>query len=242
MVAHWLDFSDLDSPSDPYAEYAIDTASFILWSLSGRKYTGVRTTTEQYVCPEYDTPTGCYWENERVFVNAAGGFNGFVVPSHLVQTHQSYGTRFRLRRQPVRKIHEISIGGQILPSGSYYIRNRAEAVIEPAQCGGLCDGPLVTYTYGVPPPSAGKLAAIELANELILDYNGDGACNLPSRISDIQRQGISIQIYDPQEFLDKGRLGLFKVDLFLASVNPGRALKPARVVSPDMPRGYHRSY
>lgn len=238
MVQPWVELDELDNPSDPYAELAIDSATYILWALSGRKYGGVNTTTEQYVCPQYDLPVGCSWETNEHFYTI-NGYNGYVVPPHLVTGSQKYGTRFRLRNRPVRKIHSVSIDGQELPSGSYYIRNTSELVISYSYCSSLCDGPEVTYTYGVRPPSLGRLAAIEMANEYVKYFNNE-ECSLPERVTSVQRKGISIEMYDPADFLDKGRIGLQLADTFIATTNPGRALKPAKVFSPDLPRGYSK--
>jgi hypothetical protein len=54
----------------------------------------------------------------------------------------------------------------------------------------------------------------------------------------VTRQGVSFQMFDPQMFINQGRTGIYEVDVFIASVNPGRASKRARVFSPDQPRGY----
>ena len=237
MVQPWLEPADLDNPSDPYAEYAINAATYILWGLSGRKYHGVSHITEQYVCPEYDVPLGCSWEDSGSFLNQYG-FSSYLVPSYIDIHHQDFGTRFRLRQQPVRKIDTISVGGVVLPSASYVLRNGADVMIQSGSCSSLCEGPIVTYTYGVPPPDAGKLAAIELANELIKGYNNDGDCALPKNTTNITRQNLTITVFDPESFLDKGRLGIYSADLFIAVSNPGRAKKPAKVFSPDYPTGY----
>lgn len=238
MVQPWLERSDLDSPSDPFAEYAINSATWILWGLSGRKYNGVSEITEQYVCRDYDLPLGCAPLDKTRFQNAAG-FYGYFVPPQLYGTQAGYGIRFKLRQQPVRKISAVHIGEVLLPSSSYYIRNSSELVISGNYCSSLCDGPLVTYKYGVHPPDSGKLAAIDLANELIKAYNG-ADCDLPDNVTSVTRQGVSFEIFDPNMFLESGQLGLRSADLFLAVSNPGKAKKPAKVFSPDDPIGYTR--
>lgn len=232
MVQPWLEPKDLDNPSDPKAYLAIDSATYILWALSGRKYHGVSEVTEQYVCPDFDLPVGCSWETSRRFL-APQGHYGYVYDRHV----GGMPTRIRLRQQPVRKIVRVEIGGTEIPSANYQIRNSAEIVLAATSC----SNPTITYKYGAPPPVLGKMAAIELANEMLKAYNNDGSCELPKRVSSIQRQGMSIEVYDPAEFLDRGRIGLTLSDFFVASVNPGRAHKPAKVFSPDMPRGYTTS-
>lgn len=229
----WIDLSDLENPSDPYAEYAAYAATHILWRLSGRKYNGVSTITEQYVCPSNDIPANCSWTDYGTF-RTPTGMMGYVPPAI---NQQGLNTRFRLRQQPVRKILSLSVAGSVIPSANYSLRNGSDLVIHGATGLSLCDNPEVTYKYGVRPPSDGVLAAIDLANELTKAYNGL-PCNLPSNVVSVQKQGVNIEMFDPADFLDKGRIGLYSVDLFLAAANPGRAKKPARVFSPDRPRGY----
>lgn len=235
MPGLWFDLAELDNPSDPYAEYAAYAASYLLWGLTGRKYHGVSTITERYVCPEYDIPANCSWVGHRTFRTADGVF-GYVPDGGI--NHQSLHTRIRLRQQPVRKIVSLTVNGEAIPSANFYLRNGSDLVMDNGSCNfTLCDAPEVTYIYGVAPPSLGKLAAIDLAEEFIKNYNGE-PCSLPSNVTSIQRQNISIEMFDPQDFLDKGRIGLYSVDLFIAWANPSKAKKPAKVFSPDKPRGY----
>lgn len=237
MPQPWITVGDLDNPSDPYAEYAIYSATYILWGLSGRKYHGVADITEAYVCPEYDLPANCSWVGHDTF-RTPRGYQGYVIRDRI--NHQQSPSRIRLRQQPVRKINSVSLAGSAIPSSSYYLRNGSDLVISTDGCGwSLCDSLEVSYTYGVAPPSAGKLAAIDLANELVKAYNGLD-CNLPQNVVNIQRQGISIEMFDPQNFLESGRIGLYSVDLFIAVSNPSKAKKPAKVFSPDKPRGFTR--
>jgi hypothetical protein len=41
-------------------------------------------------------------------------------------------------------------------------------------------------------------------------------------------------MFDPQDFLDKGGVGIISVDLWLKSVNPGARTQPATVWSPEL--------
>lgn len=234
MPRLWINLSDLDNPSDPYAEYAAYSATYLLWGLSGRKYSGVGEITEQYICPEYDIPANCSWVGHNTFTSHLG-YYGYVVDQI---NHQALHSRFRLRQQPVRKIVSVSVGGSAIASANYSLRNGSDLVINTGSCSfSLCDAPTVTYKYGVAPPSLGKLAAIDMANQLVKGWNGE-ACDLPDNVVSIQRQGVSIEMFDPAEFLDRGRIGLYRADLFIAWANPGKAKMPSKIFSPDKPRGY----
>jgi hypothetical protein len=60
-------------------------------------------------------------------------------------------------------------------------------------------------------------------------------CSLPTRVSNVTRQGVSFTILDPFDFLTNGRTGLYTVDLFLSTYNPNGLRRPSRAWSPDLP-------
>jgi hypothetical protein len=95
----------------------------------------------------------------------------------------------------------------------------------------------VTYRFGTRPPALGRLAAKALADQYLLAYTGSDECMLPQRVTQVTRQGMSWTLLDPQDFLNKGRTGLYQVDLFLITVNPDGAKLRSRVFSPDLHRG-----
>lgn len=47
----WITVPELgpDWETSEYAEQAVQSASYVMWALSGRKYSGVTTVTERYV-------------------------------------------------------------------------------------------------------------------------------------------------------------------------------------------------
>lgn len=80
----------------------------------------------------------------------------------------------------------------------------------------------LTFTYGHPVPPAGRLAVGVLAGELLKMCSGEN-CDLPMTVQSVTRTGITYQMLDPGLFLDKGRTGIYLVDLFLLAVNPNRS-------------------
>jgi hypothetical protein len=124
--------------------------------------------------------------------------------------------------------------GEIISPDMYYVAEHTSIVAykgTPWPPGNL----EVTYTYGTPPPAAGRLAAKILATEFINYWDGND-CALPDRVTSITRQGVSYTILDNQDFLENMRTGIYAVDLFLKTSNPTGALAPSRVFSPDIPR------
>lgn len=100
----------------------------------------------------------------------------------------------------------------------------------------------VSYEYGQPPPEGGKQSAIVLASELLLARTSSATCRLPDRVQSITRQGVSIAILDPFDFLDHGRTGVIEIDSWLAAVNPAKARSRPMVWSPDVDRTRTRSH
>lgn len=225
MAKLWLTASDTIDPGGVYTQSAIETASEILFKLSGEKYPGISTVTDCYTSEVYTSVT-------TTPVLIAG--NVYNIPN------LDAGVRnLRLRHSPVNSIQEVRFDGILLDSSEYELRNKAY-IVKKNKTPWIMDSVhdlCVTYSYGTPPPSAGKKAAIRLANELILADKGSSQCALPERITSVSRQGVSYTVLDPQSFLENGRVGIYEVDLFLSAFNPSKAKKKARVFSVDRPRG-----
>jgi hypothetical protein len=240
MANLWVTPEELeDVASSPYAYEACKTASFILWALSGRKYTGVRTITETYECPCRSLPATSrsgvlgsfqaypYLREGEVFNSLSGtcSCSGTVGGRH---------TRLRLRGRPVRSVSKVVSGGVVLDSDKYQVINSSVLQAAPGGSLDVC-GLEVTYTYGVDVPVSGRRAARYLASEFAKGWGGD-ECDLPERVKSVSRQNVDYTFMDDQAFLDDMRTGIYSVDLFLKAVNPDNARKPARVFSPDLPR------
>lgn len=93
----------------------------------------------------------------------------------------------------------------------------------------------IVYVTEADVPEMGARAAAELACELAKACTpAAGECRLPKRVTNLIRQGVSMTLLDPQDFLDRGRTGLYFPDLFLAAVNPEGLRGRPRVISPDI--------
>lgn len=95
----------------------------------------------------------------------------------------------------------------------------------------------VTYRMGSTVTRAARAAMLDYAHELWLAMLGSDECSLPQRTTSVTREGLGIEMLTPQDYLDKGRTGLERVDAWLSQVNPKRALRPAGVYTPDSPPG-----
>lgn len=91
----------------------------------------------------------------------------------------------------------------------------------------------VSYLFGTPPPPGGRVAASVLACQIALNRCGGDGCVLPQRLQSITREGVSMTFADPMDFLTRGEVGIYEVDLWLNSVNPKKIMRRASVYRAD---------
>lgn len=242
MVALWIQPSDLgDYSNTQYAEEAAKAASYLLWAMSGRKYSGVTTVTERYTCVIRRNRVGLSAKNTDAVL-----FNGQVydIPRDDFEEYSvlsvdgiSPESRIKLRGGPVTKIHAIrNRNGLVIEPGSYYLVEHSTVQISAGVPWTPCNTE-ITYSYGNEPPVLGKMAARTLAIEFAKLWSGDDDCALPQRVTSVSRQGVSYTIFDNQEFIEELKTGLYAIDLFLKTVNPDKARNKSKVFSVDAPRG-----
>lgn len=148
---------------------------------------------------------------------------------------------------PIVEIGEVVIGGVALPDTAYIVdtyrrlcrvdgenwptNNNYSDVSTPG-----VDGWFITYTQGRAVPPGGVLAASILACQIAKNQCGATDCVLPQRLKEITREGVDMAFADPLEFIGKGEVGIYEVDLWLHSVNPRRLQRRARVYRADESR------
>jgi hypothetical protein len=247
LDALWVKPSDIDAsldletidPEDTEAlmDYeaalaACEFASQTLWALSGRKF-HTASVTERYVVdrswigssvlplrglPVYDSQWGVW----------------------VIDPQDWNGRKIKLTGTPVNSVAAITSlqdNSPLLPS-EYTIFNRSILVLENPNARGI----EISYSYGQAPPTAGKMAAKQLATQFFYLWSGrEEMCALPERVTQVSREQVSWTILDNQSFLDELKTGIYAVDLFLRSVNPDKARAKAKVFSVDVPRGRRRS-
>jgi hypothetical protein len=240
----WVTVEELGAYGEStYAYDACKTASYLLWGMSGRKYSGTTTVTEKYIS-SYDPylRMGASAKNyQPVLVDGhvenvrSDGFGRFGEHDFMGDGTSST-SRLRLRGRKVIKIHNMRDQfGKIISPSKYYLSEHSTIIATPG-ANWSSSNVEVTYTYGTPPPTAGKAAARILATELVKLYEGDDTCALPQRVTSVSRQGVSYTLLDSQDFIDELRTGIYAIDLFLKTSNPDRARARARVFSPDVPK------
>ncbi len=240
----WVTTDELGEYSESdYAYDAVKTASYIMWGLSGRKFTGTTTVTERYVSmyDPYLRANGSRLSYSPTLID--GRVENIPTGNQARYSHHDFlgdGTssyqRVRLRGRKVIQIHNLRDGkGGIIDPNTYYLADHSTIYGTP-NASWTSANVEVTYTYGSPPPQAGRSAARILATELVKLYENDDTCALPQRVTSVVRQGVSYTVLDNQDFIDELKTGIYAVDLFLRVANPDRARARARVFSPDVAR------
>lgn len=230
---NWITVEDTVEPEHPYAPIAVSMASSILFNLTGEKFQGVHTVTEYYSKDvDFDGTYRPALIGGEMYNLPASSRAGTV-------TRASLGDRnLYLRHTPIRSVQSVTIDGRTLAPEEYSIRNRAYLV----RSGNtrwnfdLNSEIIVEYSYGAPPPPAGVAAAIRLANELIFAEMGDDRCALPTSVTSVDRQNVSITVTDPQQFLNDGKVGIYSVDLFIKTYNPSGSRKKTKLAIAGRPR------
>lgn len=244
MTNLWVNIEDLgDYAESDYAYEAVKTSSYLLWAMSGRKFSGITTVTERYVSAFYPYfltggASPRYWPvliNGSVSNIPVGG-NNRIYGNDYLGDGTSSRSRVRLRGRKVIEIHAVrDIDGNLIDPKNYYLADHSILYGTPGSNWNPSNVE-IAYSYGSPPPTMGKAAARILAIELVKLYEGDDTCALPQRVTSVTRQGVSYTILDNQSFIDELKTGIYAVDLFLKTANPDKARARSRVFSPDVPR------
>jgi hypothetical protein len=240
-TALWVQPEELgDYANTEFAQEACETASYLLWTMSGRKFSGETTVTERYTCTLRDNRLGSSSKTTSAILFGGDVYNipsgDYEDYSELTADGMSPDSRIKLRGRPVTRVHTIrNKTGLILDPSQYYLVDHSTIHIVAGTPWTPCNTE-ITYSYGSLPPMAGRMAARILALEFAKLWAGDDDCALPQRITSVSRQGVSYTILDQQDFIQELRTGLYAVDLFIKSVNPDGARAKAKVFSPDTPR------
>lgn len=237
-----------DSTLDPYIERGLVIASDVLFRLSGQQFPGVCEGTIRPCCKPSSGALATIdplmlvrylpatWTPAWGFCSCAGSDRCGLGGSREV----------KLPNAPVNEVSEVKVDGDILDPADYFVDDefrlvRRDGVWPCCQRNDLDDTEVgtwsVTYSWGTPPPPAGVLAAAVLGCEIAMACDPEtpeDKCRLPRRVTSIIRQGITI-VMAPSDFLDPrtGKVGIYEVDLFVATYNPAHLQEGGVVLSPD---------
>jgi hypothetical protein len=227
--------------TDPELQGYLTRASELLWMLSGRRWYGGGCEESATLRSHPPMPGQGTWPYHKSWPSCACWNFGTWLDGRLYPApnwdgnHITSPIAVRLPRSPVTGIVSVEIDGD--PFVGYHLLRTGWLERTDGQGWRMCDeSTVITYTFGEPPPAGGRDSAVELGVEMALSALGSDDCRLPERTISVTRQGVSMTIMDPQEFLEKGYTGLPGVDLWLSAVNGGENRpQAAGVWSPDIP-------
>jgi hypothetical protein len=217
--------TDLTHVSETDRAYAITLASQVLFELTGRRWPGLCTTTNERPCGRH--VVGCC---DCPHLSAIRLSNGPVDASSIV----------------------VTADGEVVPTDEYaLIRGRMViGLTDPLTgirrvwpCCQRLDLPLTeegtlafTYQWGNLPPEGSVLPATFLARDYALACASGGqcsSCSIPEDVQNLVRQGMSMAIPDPKVLLSDGFTGVGITDAWLASLRFGAKARRATASRPS---------
>ena len=243
-----VDLTACDCPDDAPAAVvstSITVASELLYALTGRQYPGTCSETLR-PCSNSGDPYGFtpwLWTYPWTPVRMGGQWLNLGPCGCHMRTCGCGGyPSVNLGRSDVQSVTEVKIDGSVLAGTAYRLDSQqyltridgdtwpcCQDLTEPTTEVGTWS---VSITYGDPVPEALKRAAAVLASEFIKDCIG-ADCRLPQRTTTVTRQGLTIDMIDPQQFLDLGRTGIYEIDLAVRAYNPHNLTRRSMVWSPE---------
>lgn len=152
---------------------------------------------------------------------------------------------------PAHDIIQVKIDGLVVPATAYRVDDGRRLVRTDGVCWPECQelarpdtqpGTFsVAYRTGVPVPAGGRMAVTELAVQLWKACCGGKGCVLSDRVTQVVREGMTYTL-DNLDIFERGRTGLNRVDLWLASENPYGIRSPMRAFSVDTIRGRRTTF
>jgi hypothetical protein len=236
---------------NPEQKAAVDVASEILKRLSGGVF-GLCTLKIRPCRTRYREP----WPDPAMLgvgTVAGGPWSPTLLDGRIYNFHFGCGGDSSCGCSPMSEITldppaydvvQVKVDGLVLPASAYRVDDTRKLVrvdgLDWPDCQEMARSDTepgtwsVVYRTGTPVPPGGRMAVALLAAQLWKACGGNrGKCALPERVTEVIRDGVTYTLLDNLETFERGRTGLSRVDLWLASVNPYAARAPMRAWSPD---------
>lgn len=178
-----------------------------------------------------EEPTEAQLAALRVVIALCGG-RWVYPPVRMVDRYPVPSTgRVVVSGRPVRQIFSVTdADGNAVDPDDVVVYN-GHIVAMPTQPGCRVGSVDIDYEYGLTElPNIVHNAITTLAEEMRLSDEGAAECRIPERVTSVTRQGMSWTMIDPMDFMEKGRTGIYEVDLAINTVRPGR--RRARIFHP----------
>lgn len=236
---------DIWDTTDPAIQAAAaDYASTVLWAATGRRFG---------LCEVTVRPCGMKRCNDGL-----GEFSGWEWSGGTWMPYIFNGTWFNCacpgicccepRCQvrlvgPVDSVTEVTIGGIVVDPATYRVDDQHWLVRTAGECWPFCadldtdDGDNVfevTYMRGDPVPTTLLVAGTILECEWAKACLGDGTCRLANNVTNLARNGVTIDMTSPSDLLGDGLTGIFEVDQIITAWNPYGHKQRRRILAPEL--------
>jgi hypothetical protein len=236
---------------------AVQAATEVLWSLSGRRFGICQLTLRpcrreclgmSWGALSEGLVLGSWWQYgtyprplffSGVWYNITCG-NGCASECSCSPLSEA------LLPNPVSAVTQVKVDGVTLDPSAYRVDDWRKLVRVGGEwpiCNDLTKDDTQTGTwsatvqFGEPVPALGQLALGELAYQFAKLLSGNPDCELPSPVSQLVRQGVTMNFLDPNEIFSNGKVGLYLSDLFISTFNPAGLTSRSEVYDIDGP-GY----
>lgn len=218
----------------PNIQALADTlACFVMWAATGRRFDACELTVRPILA--------CTHESMMDLI-ATGDGRTYMGSQEWIE-YPAYGPcclrvdpRVAVLEPPVNTVTQVLVDGVVVAPASYRVDEdtrlvRIDGDLWPvwqdlATSNTATGAFTVTYTIGLPVPTLLKQMAGTLALEIGRALSGSSACRLPSRVTELVRQGVTVSLTDPTWMLEHGFTGIPEVDLAIRMYNPNGLMAP----------------
>jgi hypothetical protein len=239
---------DVSCESPTVTGEAVTLATEVVWALSGRQFGLCEVTLRpcRLECAEVPWPSGGYSEwagTQWISPSLIAGQWFNVVCGRCTMGCSCSSLSEVVLPAPVHSVVQVKIDGVVVTGSAYRLDDNRRVVLLDAEWPTCQELNLpdtepntwsITARYGLEVPEGGAWAVGELACELIRARNGED-CRLPRNVTQLVRQGVTIQFPNTIELLREGLTGLYLVDQFITTWNPGGLRRRSGVYSVDRP-------
>lgn len=219
-----------------------DTAVYILWALTARRF-GCRDVTVRPYPYQPDWLDSFGYPSLPGVVPTLYGGSWYNLPSPGCPGEDDGPAAVTLPG-PVAEVKRILVDGEEFPDTKWRREGntlyRLDGKPWPRQdMRSSFHAPgtwAVLYSIGEPPPSGADLAVATLTTELWNALTPGSKCRLPRGWSTVTKGGVTITRPDPAQVIGARLTGLPEVDQWVKQTNPNGLMRQTKVLSPDLER------
>lgn len=241
--------TEWDSYSDALKAQSVRFASYVMWAATGRQFNSCEVTV--YPCGrdcsggEWGGAWG-YWWSDGAFVPYifAGQWYNAVCGCDGIGCYACRPKGAAYLPGPVQEVVSVIVDGTTIDPANYRVWDQQwltrihddDGTEHWPACQDYNARDLkfeVTYIRGSAIPQVVLDAAGVVACEYAKACLGQD-CQLPSRVINVARDGVTVSMQDVDQLLQFGLTGITAVDQIIVQVNPNRLRGRTRLYSPDV--------